>query len=191
MQRIVCIGRRDVCQSDARYLESIGRRTVERGDLLVSGNGKGSDQMYALGGNSANAELIELCLPWQGFEDKWIAKDPDYSYGTNWRDRGLMGGNKIRTASQATFQHVQLANWFCLGPFSSCRSSVQKLLIRNAMMLISEDGRKSDIVLANPDMSKHGWGGTGHTIRIAEYLNIPVWLTNQSRWWNPSEGTNS
>lgn len=189
MKRVVCIGRRDVAQSDVGYLESIGMRTVEGGDLLISGNGRGSDQMYALGGNRVNAEMVELCLPWPKFEERWIAKDPDPSHGPDWRGRGLVGGNRIRLASQATFQHVQLANWFCLADLSRLSQGTQKLMVRNAMMLIAEDGSKSDVVLANPNMRARGWGGTGHTMRMAGYLNIPVWLVNRSRWWNPDEGT--
>ena len=158
-------------------VESIGHRTVSGGDLLVSGNAPGVDQMAALGGNTVNPERVELCLPWETFESKWVMEHPR--------------GNQVRLAEGALMSHVQLANQHCLGDFSRIRQGVQKLLIRNAMMLLTALDELSDIVIAWPNMEKDGWSGTGHTIRMAGYLGIPVWLANQSRWWGVEEGTKS
>lgn len=182
MKRIVCIGSRQVDQGDASYLQSIGRRTVSNGDLLVSGNAPGSDQAYALGGNMVDAGLVELCLPWATFEKKWIVENPDYTH-SDWRSREMVSGNRIRLASEAHYNHLKLANAAHPG-FSHLSQGAQKLLVRNAMMLLDDAEILSDLVIAWPDRTSHGWGGTGHTMQVAWALQVPVWLANAGCWWN-------
>jgi len=156
----------------------------------VSGNAPGSDQAFALGGNLIDSGKVELCLPWKTFEERWIMPTPTEREYPNWRQRGFAAGNTLRLSSAAMYQHLQLAQWHCLGTWSRLRQPVQKLMLRNAMMLIAADGVSSTTVLACPAFHKSGWSGTGHTIRIAGYLGIPVWLVELGRYWRPEEGTN-
>lgn len=163
-------------------------RTVEGGDLLVSGNAPGSDQAFARGGSMVDPGLVELCLPWQDFEHAkfrpTIIEDPDPD-----ADVRCFRGNRIRLAQQATAEHIRIASW--MHPhFDRARGATKNLFIRNAMMLIAEDGIRSSSVIAWPDRTKPGWSGTGHTMRCARYLGIPVWLAELGRWWGPNEGTN-
>lgn len=184
MRRVVCIGRLDLSPTDVGHLQSIGRRTVAAGDLLVSGNAPGADQAYALGGNMENPSLVELCLPWASFEKRWIMEQPDHTYGGG---SNVLEGNRIRLAENATYDHLHLAN-DAHPIFSKLSRGAQKLLVRNAMMLIDDDGVVSSQVIAMPNREKQGWGGTGHTMRCAFSLQIPVWLVDTSSWWDGVTG---
>lgn len=183
MKRIVCIGTTKLPREDVGFLDSIGQRTVLGGDLLITGNAPGSDQAYALGGNMVNASMVELCLPWPTFEQKCIMVDPDPKQYPHWREMGMSGGNRLRYAQNATYDHLRLANE-AHPIFSFLAQGQQKLLIRNAMMMISDDGVISDLVIARPRFEAQGWGGTGHAMRVAQMLSIPVWLVNRSCWWD-------
>jgi hypothetical protein len=166
---IACVGRRDLRQSEKLYLESIGASYAEQGCTIVSGNAPGSDQSYALGASLVDGTLVELYLPWPNFERK-----------------AVLTGNKFWNASQAWERHVELATQASPG-WDHIRDTVKPLCIRNAM-IIYRWGTPVDLVIAYPDCSKHGWSGTGHSMRIAASLGIPVWLANKNTFWNPLEG---
>ena len=163
-------------------------RTVEGGDLLVSGNSPGADQAYARGGGLIDPSRVELCLPYPGFEHTQfrptIIEAPDPGYGEN-----CYSGNVVRIANRsATKDHWRIASWM-LPSFERQRTTVQQLYVRNVMMLLGADGEVADSVIAWPDREKKGWGGTGHTMRCARYLKIPVWLAELGRWWAETEAT--
>ncbi len=67
-QRIACVGPREgVPPPILTWMEAIGAKIVRAGYTLVSGNGVGSDQAWARGGNTVNPFKVELCLPWRHF----------------------------------------------------------------------------------------------------------------------------
>jgi hypothetical protein len=186
VKRIVCIGKRALERVNVPFCESVGMRTVEGGALLVSGNAPGADQAYARGGSTIDPSMVELCLPWPDFEHTQfrptIIEQPDAGY------ESCMRGNRIRLAQQATVEHIRIASW--MHPhFDRAQRSTKNLLIRNVMLLIAEDGTRSDLVIAWPDRTRDGWGGTGHTMRCARYLDVPVWLAELGRWWMDTETT--
>lgn len=151
-------------------LEFFGARCVEDGFIVSSGNAPGSDQLYALGASLVNPTRVELYLPWANFEKK-----------------SVMAGNKVWLASQATERHVELAASASPGWDYGVRETVKPLMIRNAM-IVARFGDPVRLVLAYPSYRKHGWSGTGHTMRVAAALGIPVWLVDRGRYWNPVEG---
>jgi hypothetical protein len=167
---VACIGRRDLKLSEKCYLESVGALLAERGFTVCSGNAPGSDQAYAHGANLVDGRRVELYLPWATFERKWVDKH-----------------NTVWLASQAWPKHVELAASASPGWDRGVRETVKPLMIRNAM-IIFRWGQPVDRVLAYPDCTKHGWSGTGHAMRVAATLGVPVWLVNKGRFWEPTEG---
>jgi hypothetical protein len=156
--------------SDRDYLVSIGAFYAEQGFTLCTGNAPGADQLFALGGSSIDPAMVELYLPWANFERRAITE-----------------GNKIFQASQALPRHVELARASAPGFDEGIRDTVKPLLIRDAMIVYRFDD-PVDLVLAWPNFTKRGWGGTGHAMRTAAALGIPVFLLNRWCYWNFLEG---
>jgi len=151
------------------YLEFIGAHYAEMGFTVSTGNAPGSDQLFALGAGWQDASKVELYLPWQTFERK-----------------AILEGNQIWVAKEALDIHLELAesatnNW------KHKSDAVKLLLIRDAMIVVRWN-QPVDLVLAYPDYSVAGWGGTGHTMRVAGMLGIPVWLIDRGTFWSINEG---
>ena len=49
-------------------MEQLGRSLAEQGLVLRTGNCTGADQAFQRGANSISPKLVELCLPWPGYE---------------------------------------------------------------------------------------------------------------------------
>jgi hypothetical protein len=69
---VACIGSRHQPPEVRHLLRQLGRRLVERGHAVVSGNGGDSDQAFAAGANEVAPAAVTLCLPWPGFERRAI-----------------------------------------------------------------------------------------------------------------------
>ena len=169
---VACIGRRDLTHAQRSELESCGAQLAEGGHSMTSGNAPGADQCFHLGFCMVDVECqrSELYLPWRGFERSH-----------------LLPGQRCWLADQATQRHREVAR-AAHPAFDRLKPAVQNLMIRNAMIVMRFD-TPVDQVVAFPNSDKRGWGGTGHGIRIAGSLSIPVWLQHQQRWWEPVEGT--
>lgn len=157
---VACVGRRDLKRSESLYLESVGLALIENGHSIASGNAPGSDQAFALGASYLDPSKVTLYLPWSSFEKKAVIE-----------------GNVLHQVEEATAEHQDLARrahpaWDRLEP------TVRRLMVRNAMIV-----KSSAVVIAFPDLTKPGLGGTGHAMRCALELGIPVWLLNEQRGW--------
>lgn len=167
---IAGIGRRDLTRSQHAYLESVGIHLAEQGHILTTGNAQGADQAFALGASIVNPDLVELYLPWPRYEVK-----------------KAIPGQTFWTADQARPEHVDVARR-AHPAWDHLKDGVRKLLVRNAM-IIMRWGEPVIAVYAFPNTEKRGWGGTGHGIRCAALVGVPVYLLNEQRWWSPTEGT--
>jgi len=161
---IACIGSRRIEKASDRYLlEHMGAKYAEDGYTITSGNADGADDLFAAGASDVAPERVEIYLPWDSYNR-----------------RRLVHGNQIWTADQATQEHWRLAQdahhrWDWL------KDSVRRLMVRNAMLIRRFD-KPVDLVVAFPDMTKPGLGGTGHACRCALMLRIPIWLAGESRY---------
>lgn len=70
--KIACIGSRRLTEEELNFCESVGRRLVELGFYIGTGNAIGADQAYARGGNSINPSRVVLYLPWETYEQDAI-----------------------------------------------------------------------------------------------------------------------
>jgi len=170
MLAVACIGKRDALEPWLdKHLEAVGEFYARRGYIVVSGNAIGADQAYARGANRVAPQLVELFLPWASYEQQAIHPE-----------------NSVRTADQALPIHIEMAQ-AAAPAWDSMRQSVRRLMIRNAMV-IYRWGDPVSLVCAEPSYHKPGWSGTGHGIRIATTLGIPVHLISRGCLWNPNEG---
>jgi len=160
--RIAFSGSRDLSKVEFLRCESVGAYygsaiAAAGGGTMISGGADGADLAFFMGAGALGvADLtLEVWLPW----DKY-------------RARNLMGYEHLGYAHQATPELQQVAMW-CHPAWHALTGPVRQLLTRNALIVAG-----ADLLVAHPRTTKRGWGGTGHAIRCAEYLRVPVWLCN-------------
>lgn len=134
-------------------LISLGRYWVESGNLVVTGNRPGSDQLVAEGVNSIDPSKLEVYLPWDHFYPE-----------------RLVQGNRIMTARRATLQDRQAAQ--------ACSTSTSWAVLshaqRGARARFAQMLRGAARLEVFPRYHKPGWGEVGHAIKIAWYIGIQV-----------------
>jgi hypothetical protein len=146
--RIACIGRRDPTDTLRTVMVHTGQYLVRHGYTISTGNAKGADSLFAIGGNRVNPAMVELHLPWPGYNQELVMPDNIISV-----DGGLLQHHLI--ASQ---YHP---NWAKLG------RGVQALHARNVAII-----QGTVLVIAVPNHAKPGGGGTGMGMRIATHFGI-------------------
>jgi hypothetical protein len=164
------IGSRKINKKEESRITRISRQLSEIGVILYSGNADGADMTF----QRASKGQCVVMLPWNSFNaDKYnLKEDTLASYD--------MGGSKIGSKYTLKFH-----------PNPAALSRGAKLLMnRNAHQILGVDGteyKHVDFVVCCADVDKYGkvQGGTGHAVRIATSLKIPVinircddWLIN-------------
>jgi len=135
----------------------IGFQLADLGHEIYTGGARGADQAYARGVNAKHPELLVWVLPWWASFDKSLLK-PD---------------NKVITLKGANGAYTEAARYHPV--WNSLSHQQQRPLARNALLV-----SKVDAMIAWPNRSKSGWGGTGHAMRCAE--GIPVFDISATVW---------
>jgi hypothetical protein len=161
MSKIAAIGTREIERHEIPLLESAGIFYASLGHEIHTGNAVGSDQAYALGASTVNPRQVHLYLPWKGYESK-----------------AIIDGNVVHYVDESD-QHMKLLAERNHEKWKSLSPQVKNLMIRNTQIVYG-----SVMVLANPNWNRPGYGGTGHGMRVAAELGIPVWLVREHKWWN-------
>ena len=147
---IAGIGSRDLDVRQRKICYDIGKYLASKGHTLVTGGAVGADQAFAAGAASVDPSLVQLYVPWPGYE---MVRYPDscHVYSGPYEDRD--------------WQLAQLhPAWANLSP------AVRKLMVRNAKIV-----RTSKQVVAWPRLAYGRWtGGTAHGLHIAQHLGISV-----------------
>lgn len=148
-QRVACIGSRQIANWERDLFFNIGKFIVSGGDYISTGNAKGSDQVFASGGNEINPKNVLIYLPWKNYETYTLNKDNRVLYEPK-------------------------DEWFDLtAPFhpgwQNLSQGVKRLMARNYGIL-----NRADKCIARLNHEKSNGGGTGQGVRIANSLNIPV-----------------
>lgn len=150
-KRIACIGSLETPQPVLEWMEETGAALVRAGYTIVSGNAPGADQAWARGGTRQDARCVELCLPWEYFEEHAIGRSPV----------------RIVHSSELAHQKFYDAVKETHPAFGRLSSAALQLHARNAMIV---NGAHLVLGYLNPD--KPGGGGTGNTFRIAQRWGI-------------------
>ena len=198
MIKIACIGSRTVPEAVRRCLWNLGRLFASLGWHVVTGNCKGADQQFAAGAGSVDPALVELVLPWKGYEQEAIrpgnrvrvAWQQRYheiasrSYG-RWRPINPPQGGGLAQARRMCREigvdpellrpsgRELLRGPEYLGPpdmrFGDLKHGTRRLMARNAAIL---DGAR--LVVAYPNLGSPTGGGTGVGMKLATESGIPV-----------------
>lgn len=147
--RVAGIGRRDINFSIFNRLKEIGEYIAGEGFELSSGNADGSDYAFASGASVLFPERVFLYLPW-----------------TNHNNKHLISGNNFSSMIKEEWVDVAATHH---PKWNTLSEAERKFMIRNVGIVY-----KSKLVIAYPNLNKLGMGGTGHAMRVARTLKIPV-----------------
>lgn len=148
-KNVGCVGKRNVPGVEMFVCSSIGRFLTILGKRIHTGNATGCDFAFACGANYAHPELVNLYLADRNHNRYHIVK-----------------GNVVNSDQPEEWKEIAKKYH---GGYDKMTPYVQKLFNRNAGIVLN-----SEILIAYPDVNKPGGGGTGHDIRIANGLGIPV-----------------
>jgi hypothetical protein len=144
--KIAMIGSRDASPVQLATVRELSERFARKGHIIITGGAKGVDSAAMNGAARAGVQAL-VYYPW-----------PGYKPGTDVPHR-FVAEPQPDWAKLAAGLHPK---WASLSP------AAQKLHARNVGIV-----EKADVVLAWPNPSRPGGGGTGMGIRIADKLGIP------------------
>lgn len=150
MSRIACIGSRQTPPDILKWMEYAGAELVKAGHVIVSGNAPGADQAWARGGNGVDAARVELCLPWQGFED-----------------HAIRNGNVVRVYDPISGKFYRDHAATIHPRWSRLTPSVRKLHARNVMIV-------SGAACLLYYVMKRSTSGTKFGIEVARKFLVPM-----------------
>jgi hypothetical protein len=150
-KRIACIGSTKANTEDLQLCQLIGYTIAKMNIKLASGNAIGADQAYAQGANFVDETLVYLYLTGKNHNTYAIKEKNNLIYNNDHPEW-------VRIAKENHPKYDYLS------------SNIQNLFNRNAGIVIA-----SDLVIALPSPNKSWGGGTGHGVKIAQQLGIPVW----------------
>ncbi len=164
MTRVAGIGSRSLPPEEIAVCEKIGAFLAANGIRVSSGNADGADQAFGRGCNSVDPTVLDLALPWPGFNKEAIVE-----------------GNVIRDThppENFTLASQHHPKWGRLP------DSVKSLMARN-VTIIQPELVAVDMVIALPNTTTEWGGGTGFGMKLAstvfhiEVLNIRYWSEEQ------------
>jgi len=150
-KNIGCIGTKDdLDEIRIKTCLLIGYWIAKQNKFVHSGNAKGCDNLYATGANNVNPSLVHLYLSDNKHNSKFIVDGNILHYQEDFPD----------WSGIAEMYHPR---------YNFLPKYAQKLFNRNAGIVLA-----SDLVIAMPSRLKSWGGGTGHGMKIAKGLGIPV-----------------
>lgn len=128
-------------------MSMLGEELEEKGFIQRNGGAHGADESFLT--NIKDPNTVELYIPWQGYNN----------YETSMPMAGI-GAYELAFTNHP--------NW------KACSEVVRKLHARNSQLVMGADNH-------TPALFGIGWtpdaatvGGSGQTIRVAEFCNVPV-----------------
>lgn len=174
---ILLEGRRKVLPEDVPKLFALGKMLAEKLPLATfrSGNADGSDEAFAKGVASVDAERIQLITPSASHR---LKHRPKGSYSVSLDDVLKAEEPEVyyESSKKATPKNERLVDHFQEAP-NSRTGAKAKYLIRDTVKVLGSEAnglKQASIGLFYIDPTDKYAGGTGHTIRVCEQHNVPV-----------------
>jgi hypothetical protein len=147
------IGSRKTPSAVLHSMEEMGRDWAAQGWILRSGNCQGADQAFQRGANAVSTRLVELFLPWPGYEADGIAL-----------------GNIVYTPTSRAYEIAAQYH----PAWQKCSTAMQALHARNVQIILGFllDDPVDNLVCWTPNGV--AVGGTAIGIRIAQEHGIPI-----------------
>jgi len=150
MKKVACIGKKETSPEEQNLLLKIGGWLALQGFTLSSGNAAGSERFFALGASMVNPRLVELHLPWEGYNPEFIFLLNQVIVEPDTHERQMLIKQLHPKAETLNDRTVRL----------HCRN-----------IGIIEG---TEFVIALPNWDKPEGGGTGIGIKVAEYFGIRI-----------------
>lgn len=152
------IGSRETPEDILTLMAQIAAYLAKDGWTLRSGHAPGADQAFELGAKHMNGAM-EIYLPWKGFEGAPLKLvDPRYM---------------SRFPADVEEEATRVAEMFHPA-WDKCSQGAKKLHTRNVYQIAGQDLlTASNFIVCWTKDGKRG-GGTGQALRMAEYLEIPI-----------------
>lgn len=158
-QLIYCgIGSRETPQHIQDTMRTIAAELGARGWLLRSGHAEGADVAFELG---AKDQPKEIYLPWPGFNGGWAGTGPD-------------SGAAINPALLSSYNQAMVYAQHFHPAWEKCSQDARALHTRNVYRILGQDLRTPVKCVVCWTKDGKSSGGTGQALRLAEYLEIPI-----------------
>jgi hypothetical protein len=150
MKRVACIGKKETSPEEQNLLIRIGGWLALQGFTVSSGNAAGSERFFALGASMVNPRLVELHLPWEGY-------NPEFIFPLN----------EVIVAPD-THERQMLVKRLHPKP-DTLNDRTVRLHCRNIGII-----EGTEFVIALPNWDKPDGGGTGMGLKVAEHFGIRI-----------------
>lgn len=148
------IGSRETPQHVQDTMQTIAAEIGARGWTLRSGHAEGADMAFERGAFGRNKEIY---LPWQGFND------------------GRFGVNgAINPEALGNYRQAQIYAEHFHPAWGKCSRGARGLHTRNIYQILGQDLNTPVKCVVCWTKDGKSSGGTGQALRIAEYLQIPI-----------------
>ena len=148
------IGSRETPQHIQDTLRTVAAELGARGWLLRSGHASGADLAFEMG---AADHAKEIYLPWPGFNG----------------GRAGVGG-AIDPATLSTYAQARVYAQHFYPAWERCTPGAKGLHTRNVYQILGQDLRTPVKCVVCWTKDGKSSGGTGQALRLAEYLEIPI-----------------
>lgn len=155
------IGSRETPYEITKVMFTIAHELATHDWTLRSGHAEGADQAFERGAKQAKGAM-EIYLPWDGFEGARA------NHGKNTTQEYWVPSELPMYEEAEQIAAMFHPRW------DLCKQGARKLHTRNVYQVVGRSlEEKSDLVICWTKDGKGG-GGTGQALRIAEYLEIPI-----------------
>ena len=148
------IGSRETPPAIQQTMRTVAAELGARGWLLRSGHAEGADMAFELGAKDLPKEIY---LPWQGF---------------NGGRAGIDGA--IDPASLSSYKRAVAYAQHFHPAWEKCSQGARALHTRNVYQILGQDLNTPVKCVICWTKDGKSSGGTGQALRLAEYLEIPV-----------------
>lgn len=156
------IGSRNITESERENIVKISK-ILSKKYIVYSGNANGSDIAFQTGSDG----LCVVYLPWKGFnQDNY-----------NHQDAHFIVPEETKESVESVYEFHPNANNLTKGVFSMMRRNYHQV------MGYGPYPRVEFVICCSDPNGKGGvCGGTGHAVRIAKSVNIPVINIREPHW---------
>lgn len=175
-------GSREVQEKDGGLLIRLGALLAERmpGAVFRSGNAEGSDSLFAEGVRSVDPGRMQVVTPTVGHRKKNLY--PEYEVHSLAEVSEVREDALALASVYATPKNGSLIEKRKVHPRLGAKA---KYLLRDTLKVLGDPEvglapADAGLFYTKPDPMS---GGTGHTIRVCQQENVPVYLFSQWKEW--------
>ena len=172
-------GKRDVSEADIVKLTALGKLLAEKTRYMIfrSGNASGADEYFSAGIVSVDKSRLQVITPYEGHRKKQNLA----AYTMALDQINLVAESELVYAARHNPSTAKLVDDYVAGKKNKNTIKAAYILRDTAKVLGCGDWGPATAGVFYDDLSNPESGGTGHTIALCRYYDIPVF--NQEIWF--------